>query len=124
VRNGQPVTAYPDNILLDVEPKVWHCPGWWVTTPSPSLAADALQLFPLPPELLDLRFELVWKGSQRRELGEVPAEFKAEPFTELRKAERFFRLEVSSKDVLLTDSLEIHVLSRSGKQLACIQGRL
>ena len=123
-RNGQTVSTYPDNIILDVEPSVWNCPGWWVTTPSPSFNPDTLQLFPLPQEMRDIRFDLVWKGSQRRELGEVPAELKTEPFTELRRADQFFRLHIPSKDVLLTDSLEIHVLSRTGKQLACIQGHL
>lgn len=123
-RDGQPVGTYPDGIVLDVEPSVWNCPGWWITTPSPSLTPNALQLFPLPPEMRDVRFELVWKGSKRRELGEVPAELKTEPFTELGPAEQFFRMQVSSKDVPLTDSLEIHVLSRTGKQLACIQGHL
>jgi hypothetical protein len=124
VRNGQPVTTYPDDIVLDVEPKIWNCPGWWVTTPSPSPIPNALQLFPLPSEIRDLRFELVWKGSQRRELGEVPAELKTEPFTELGPAEQFFRMQISSKDVPLTDSVEIHVVSKAGKQLACIQGHL
>ena len=74
--------------------------------------------------LKGLRFHILWVGSETRDLGEIPAELKSEVLFKNLPAEYWYQMEVSSSDVPITDSLEIHILSPAGNQLGCISGHL
>ena len=79
---------------------------------------------PLPPELLGLRFRVKWAGSSIRDLGEVEPEIVSEPWTELRAPEKVYRVEIPSKGVPLSDSLEVRILTKAGNQIGCISGHI
>jgi hypothetical protein len=119
-KNGSSISNYPDSVVLEVEPVIRQCLPW----------ASALGPFGtsrasvLPQEFLDLRFHLKWTGSETRDLPNLASELLTEPWTELRPPEKFYRLTVPTKGVLLTDTLEIQILSSSGEQIACITGHI
>jgi len=115
-KNGNPTSDYPDSVVLEIQPHVHQCSPW--------LDGYEYEAEVVPPEFLNLRFQLKWLGSKTQELGEIEAELRTEPWPELRPPERFYRLQVPTKNLRLTDTLEIHILSPSGKQLACITGHL
>jgi hypothetical protein len=118
-KSGQVVSGFPDDVVLEVVTKVGDCaPG------SLSILSLITSVSPLPPELLGLRFRVKWTGSSIRDLGEVQAEPRTEPWPELRKPERFYRIEIPSKGVLLTDNLEIRILTKAGNQIGCISGHM
>jgi hypothetical protein len=130
-REQKTVTAYPDSIILDIQPSVWDCPPDGATLlpvwqdPRPYfLGVPVSHSENLPAEFMELRFQVRWIGTAPLDLGEVPAELRTEPWPELRAPEKFYRLQLPSKDRLLTDRLEIHVLSKSGEQIACILGHI
>lgn len=118
-KSGQMVSEFPDYVVLEIATKVWECaPGdLWIITMSTSAS-------PLPPELLGLRFRVKWAGSSIRDLGEVEPEIVTEPWTELRPPEEFYRVEIPSHGVPLTDSLEIRILTKAGSQIGCISGHI
>ncbi|MGE5326093.1 MAG: hypothetical protein ACM3NO_03570 [Deltaproteobacteria bacterium] len=119
-RNGKPVEVFPDLVLVELEPNVVDPASREVGTfvPLPTGASA------VPDELLRLRFDLKWTGSQMRDLGEVSGELMTEPWPELRPPRRWYKLEVPSKNIPLTDTLEIRILSSDGRQVGCISGHI
>jgi hypothetical protein len=84
----------------------------------------ATSTLPVLPELLGLRFRVRWTGSSTHDLGEVEPELLTEPWPELRPPERFHRMQIPSKGVPLSDSLEIRILTKAGNQIGCISGHI
>lgn len=118
---GQPTLVYPDFVTLEIEPFVGSC-GW------PLYAARQSQIPPpatsLPPDFRELRFHIRWAGATTKDLGEMPANLLRESWTELDTPREFYRLNVPSQDVPLSDVLQIEILAKSGEPLACISGHI
>jgi hypothetical protein len=118
-KNGQLMRRYSGPLILEVTPRV---------TPLLRSGLSILSVFmgkePLPEWLLTLRFCVKWVGSETRDLGEVPANLRQQPWPKLATPDKLYRLEIAAQDVLLTDSLEIHILSAAGNQLGCISGHI
>ena len=115
-KNGVPVTVYSGDFVLEVGLYPSACAaeiGDWTTTGPP------------PPEAAkDLRFMVRWMGAEQKDIGEVPSEFRLEPWREQRRPEAFYRMQIPAQDVPLTDDLEVLIFSKSGEQLACVKGRI
>jgi len=118
-KSGQVVSEFPSDGVLEVTVKVHDCPQETFSALSMITSPSTL-----PPELLGLRFRVKWTGSATRDLGEVESELLSEPWPELRPAEKFFRMQIPSKDVRLTDTLEVRILTKTGNQVGCIKGRI
>jgi hypothetical protein len=118
-KSGQVVSQFPDTVVLEVTTKVDDCAprSLWII---PIVTSAS----PLPPELLGLRFRLRWTGSSTKDLGEVGPELLTEPWPELAQPERFYRMQIPSKGVPLTDNLEIRILTKAGNQIGCISGHI
>ena len=118
-KSGQVVSEFPDEVLLEVITKIDECASGslWII---PILTS----INPLPLELLGLRFRLRWTGSSTHDLGEVEPELRTEPWPELSRPERYYAMEIPSKGVPLTDSLEIRILTKAGNQIGCISGHI
>jgi len=102
--------TYPDFVTLEVEPSVGSCGRILYTT--------------LPLDFRELRFHIRWAGATIKDLGEVPANLLREAWKEFGAAREFYRLNLPSKDVPLSDVLQIEILSKSGEPLACISGHI
>lgn len=63
-----------------------------------------------------------WMGAEKKDLGEVPAEFRYEPMRETNPAVAFYRMRIPAQGIPLTAELEVLVFAKSGEQLACIKG--
>jgi len=113
------VSKFPDRVVLEVVTKVSDCgpESLWIIPVITSATT-------LPPELLGLHFRVKWTGSSMRDLGEVEPELLTEPWPEFRQPETFYRIEIPSKGMLLTDNLEIRILTKTGKQIGCISGHI
>jgi hypothetical protein len=115
-KNGQTVTAYTGDIVLEV-------------VPHPNFFSDELGVWepigPLPPDpVLNLRFMVRWLGAEQAELGEVQSDLRYEPWREQANPIVFYRMRIPARDIPLTDDLEVVILSETGEQLACIEGHL
>jgi len=118
-RNGQIVSEFGDYVDLDIEPAVSGC------LPSvPLFTPMAPPPCPPPTESTELRFHIKWTGSSIRDLGEVPSELLSEPWPELRRPVKWYRLQIPSKGVPITDNLEIRILNNAGDQIGCISGHI
>jgi hypothetical protein len=115
LRTGQAANAFDGDVILEVEPHPYACPGEagiWTQTAVP------------PESSLDLRFMVRWLGSERRDLGEVQSEFRYEPWRESSNPVAFYRMRVPAQGIPLSDDLEVTIFSKTGEQLACIKGHL
>jgi hypothetical protein len=115
--SGHVVSAFPDDVILEITPRPVPTPpafSWIIGIPTRRL----------PPEFLDLRFQVKWTGSSIRDLGELPSELLTEPWTEWRLPERLYRLQIPAKGVPLTDSLEVRIFTHSGNQIGCVSGHI
>ena len=118
-RNAQIVSEFADSLDLDIEPALnGGLPSVPVFTPMATPAG------PRPPEFTELRFHIKWTGSSIRDLGEVPSELLSEPWPELRRPVKWYRLQIPSKGVPITDNLEIRILTNAGDQIGCISGHI
>jgi len=118
-KSGQVVSEFPDDVVLEVSTKIDDCaPGpLWVL---PMITSAS----PIPPELFGLRFRVRWASSATRDLGEPQSEFFTEPWPELGAPEKFYRIQIPSKGVRVTDDLEIRILTSAGNQIGCISGHI
>jgi hypothetical protein len=118
-KSGHLVSEFPDSVILDITVRVSERSlGALVRLPM------AAAILPFPPELAGLRFRVKWTGSSTQDLGEAQPELQTAPWSELEQPDKFYRIEVPSKGALLTDGLEIRILTKAGKQLGCINGRI
>ncbi len=118
-KSGQLISEFPDNVLLNVTPRISECDPESLSI----MPTRALEIR-LPPDLMELRFRISWTGSTARALGELESDYFVEPSSDLRPPERFYRIEVPSKGVPLTDNLEVRILSKAGSQIGCIGGHI
>lgn len=117
-RKGGSVETFPDSVDLEI----------W---PGASIASlpefDALpRLIPLPEvptELWDLRFRLRWSGVDTRDLGEVKSVL-LDVWSATMSPRQWYLVRVPAKNVPLTDSLEIQIVTSTGQQLGCISGHI
>jgi hypothetical protein len=118
-KSGRLVSEFPDSVIMDITVRVSEGSagaGW--------LAPPAAAMLPFPPELVGLRFRVKWTGSSTQDLGEAQPELQTTPWRELGQPDRFYRIEVPSKGALLTDSLEVRILTKTGNQIGCIKGHI
>jgi hypothetical protein len=118
-KSGRPVLEFSDELVLEISPHVFEC-----GVRDSLVLPTENWLSPLPPEYLELRFHLRWTGSSLRDLGEVPSERVPEIWSELRPPKWLYRLQIPSKGVPVTDSLEVRILTRTGTQIGCIRGNI
>lgn len=115
LRNGRAADAFDTDLVLEVEPHPYVCrgeAGTWTQTAAP------------PESSLGLRFMLRWSGTERKDLGEIPSEFRYEPWRESSNPVAFYRMRVPAQGIPLTNDLEVTIFSKTGEQLACIKGHL
>jgi hypothetical protein len=74
--------------------------------------------------LKGLRFHMTWVGAETRDLGEVPAEFKTQPRPHGLPSDNGYQMEIPARDVPISDTLQIQILSATGDQLGCVCGHL
>jgi len=110
-KNGHAVQSYPDSFVMTMRPIAGCQP-------------DCIKSAVIPPELWDLHFKARWFGSVRKNLGAVQSKMITEPWPELGPWKIFYRLHIPAKNVPLTDVLELHMLSKGGKEVACIGAHL
>jgi hypothetical protein len=114
-KNGRAVTEFDGDLTLEVEPHGSSC----------SATSDWVSVEPRPPDAVrDLRFMVRWMGSAPRDLGEVQAELRHEPWRETNASQDFYRIRIPAEGVPLADSLEVLIFSRHGEELACIRGHI
>jgi hypothetical protein len=118
-KNGVLIRTYSGSLNLEVTPRVeldtWLQLSPWTTSWNSQ---------PFPEWLRTLRFRIKWVGSETRDLGEVPSEFRQAAWPELAPSDKWFVMKIPAQDVPLTDSLEVHILSAEGNQLGCISGHI
>jgi hypothetical protein len=118
-RDKKLVSNYSGSLTLTVLPATRKEPRWVGSNSSMIIGGwrftDALK---------DLRFHILWVGSDSRDLGEVPAELKTSSFAKGFPLEGAYTMKVPADNVPITDSLEVHILSSSGTQLGCIRGQI
>ena len=119
-RNQELVSRFSGPLTLTVRPTIKREPNGLGSTTFIVMMGEGL----FTDALKGLRFHLLWVGSETRDLGEIPAELKSEVLFKNLPAEYWYQMEVSSSDVPITVSLEIHILSPAGNQLGCISGHL
>ena len=113
VKAGQRVSTYPDIATLEIMPFI-----------SDDSRGIACELYEVPDELLNLEFDIRWKGEVSRDLGHVDAELLREPWTELSPSRPFYRMQIPARGIPLNDQLEIRILTKDGTQIGCLTGHL
>jgi hypothetical protein len=114
-RNGQPVTTYANEIVLEVAPhpvSFRELGAWQLVGP------------PTREPLLKLRFMVRWLGIEQKDLGEIESDFLYEPWRENSTPVAFYRMRIPAQNIPLTDELEVAVFSKTGEQLTCLAGHL
>jgi hypothetical protein len=114
-RNGQPVTTYGNEVVLEVAPHPvsFRELGAWQTVGSPAREP-----------VLKLRFMVRWLGMEQKDLGEIESDFLYEPWREHSTPVAFYRMRIPAQNIPLIDDLEVAIFSNTGEQLACIAGHL
>jgi len=110
-KNGHVVQSYPESFVITMRP---------VTICQPDCIKNAV----IPPELWDLHFKARWLGSGWKNLRVIESKMITEPWPELGPWRIFYRLQIPAKDVPLTDFLELHMLSKGGKEIGCMRPHL
>lgn len=121
-RNGNLVTNYSGSLVLIVRPNISMRPRL-----IPGLSSLGMGGWRFTDDLRGLRFHLIWKGPVTRDLGEVPAELKSYTYSPTKKmtlTEYWYEMEIPARDIPISDSLEVHILSVSGMQFGCVNGSL
>ncbi len=120
-RNSARVTEYPDSVVVELE--VNQGSEWCRAEGIP--AADTY-FYPddVFAGLIKPRFMLRWLGTKERDLGEVSFELKTEPWSELREPYKYFRAEIPTDKMPLSDELEVLFFTSDGKQIGCIRSHL
>jgi hypothetical protein len=115
-KNGQTISAYENDIVLEVSPtpiaSSWEI-GPWLQAGTPA-----------PEAVRGLRFMVRWIGAQEKHLGEVESELLHEPWREQQTSSGFYRMRIPAKDIPLTDDLEVVIFASNGERLACVKGHL
>jgi hypothetical protein len=107
-RKGKTISAYSDDIILEVSPSSLVCRaefGPWVQDGA------------LPESVHDLRFMVRWHGAREKDLGEVESEVLHEPWREQQVSSAFYRMRIPAKDIPLSDDLEVVIFGKDGKKL-------
>jgi hypothetical protein len=114
-RKGKVISAYADDIILEVSPSSLACRagfGSWVQDGA------------LPEQVHDLRFMVRWHGAQEKDFGEVESEVLHEPWREQQVSSDFYRMRIPAKGIPLSDDLEVVIFAKDGKQLGCVKGHI
>jgi len=110
-RNGEMVADYPDEVEL-------------LVTLSPCFDTTSSFRYGQMPNNVDrLNFKIGWSGSSKKEPQAVVAQAAREQWTELTPPARWYRIILPTKNIPLTETIEVHFDS-DGEPDACVNGRL
>lgn len=114
-KGSQPVDHFPDKVFIEVEGRIVNCSPKSSVRHVPGSPADLMN---------SLRFEAQWKrGPELRPVQIVSVEARRPPFEELKET-WVYTVAIPGRDVPLTDSLVLYVLSQAGERVTRISARL
>jgi hypothetical protein len=119
-KNGRALQTYDGSLGLGKIPFVLPHPRYLFLTTEVVMGWGDPHL---PEWLLNLQFHIKWVGPESRDVGELPAELESQPWSK-NYTRKVYQIAVPARDVPLTDTLEVHILSAAGTQLGCIRGHI